>query len=729
MFNILADTVLEWLDESDMTVSIGRVLWISPEATDREIVIMDITEEKNLSFPYWKKLSEIEEEFEGGCLRKIEFLPDPKLMDENFIRQYSSKRDMRWNTIQEIALLEPDIYIPKKRGPLIEQLCTDKKKNKKVIYELLKEFWFHGKAINGLLPDYKKSGARGKKRDYKKKPGTRPEEAKYDKRLTGLVITEDIKKVFRKYIKKYFNEKNLDFKSVWNEMLDNHFTSGYSREYGVKVPIPLPPEQRPTLRQFGYFLNKEYSFRQKKIGRKGKRKYQKDHRHMDGDERQRAWGPGTVYEVDSTPCDVYIVHSVNREQVIGTPILYIIADAFSSVITGFYGWLKSASYMGAAMGFENATTNKVDFCKEFGITISEEDWPSQGLPRILTADGGELSGYNAENMVALDTSVEILPSYRPELKGIIERFMSTMNREVRKYFPGGRVKQVRERGDKDYRVEAVATLESFFKFIIQCILEHNNSIVSEEFVVDPLMYQAGIELTPNQIWKWGVANRTSALHDKPRDLIRMNLLPRDTATVTQHGIKYGKLRYTCKQGSDEGWFEEGYLDDSKTVHISFDPRICGGIFVRRQNGEFIFCHLTRKYEKYKHFSFDEVKKILDMPVDQKKEYKEEQHQLQTKSRAIKKSIVAEEIAETNAMLPMGVSKSNRVKNMSASNQDERNNWAKEHSWLAEDIKGAYIDSSEESGVENSLVNSSQETDEDAMNEFLDFTQKKWGDMK
>ncbi|MET3212179.1 UNVERIFIED_CONTAM: hypothetical protein ABIC26_005195 [Paenibacillus sp. PvR008] len=77
MFNILVDTVLEWLDESDMTVSIGRVLWISPEATDREIVIMDITEEKNFRSHIGKKLSEIEEEFEGGCLRKIEFLPDP----------------------------------------------------------------------------------------------------------------------------------------------------------------------------------------------------------------------------------------------------------------------------------------------------------------------------------------------------------------------------------------------------------------------------------------------------------------------------------------------------------------------------------------------------------------------------------------------------------------------------------------------------------------------------
>lgn len=729
MFSIIEDTVLEWLDESRETVSIGRVLWISSDPTDRDLVIMDIKEEKNVTFPYWKKQTELEEDFNEGYLRKIEFRPDAKLLDENFIKKYSAKRDLKWDTIEEISLIEPDIYISEKRGPLIKQLSEKKGKSKKVIYELLKEFWFHGKVKNGLLPDYKRSGGPGKNRNYEAKPGTRPKRAMSDPKLTGLVITKDIQKIFKKYVKKFLDSKEQDFKTIFYEMLDKEFTSGYSREHGVMAPIPLPPEQRPSLRQFGYYYNKNYTFREKLTGRKGKRKYQKDHRHMDGDERQRGWGPGAFYQVDSTHADLYIVHSLNRAQVIGTPIIYIVADGFSSLISGFYCWTKSASYMGAAMAFENATTNKVDFCKEFNISISEEEWPSQGLPKILTADGGELSGFNAEYMVALKTKIEILPAYRPELKGIIENFMRKMNKEAKKYFPGARIKLNRERGDKDYRLAAVATLEAYIKFVIHCILEHNKSIVSDEFIVDPSMYEAGIKLTPNEIWKWGVGRRTSALHDKPKDLIQKNLLPRAAATITQKGIKFEKMMFTCKQGKEEGWFEEGRLDNSKTVQISYDPRICGGIYLRRQNGEFIFCHLTRKYERYKGLSFAEVKHILDMPVDQKKEYEEDQHRMQTTSRAVKKDIVEQETTKTNEMISKDESKNKRLKNMSMANQDERNKLAKEDSWLAKEMKEAYENNSETTALESSQVTSTTIADTNAIDEFLSFTQNKWGEMK
>lgn len=721
MANILVGTVLEWLDENDETLSIGRVLWISPDPLDKDIVIMNITDESHMGFPYWAKLNVIEEELEEGNVRKIDFLPDAKMMDETFIQKHAIRRDIKWSIIKEIALYEPDIYISKKRGRLVQQVCKEHNKHKKVIYEYLKVFWFHGKMINGLLPDYKKSGAPGQERNYLRKPGQRPEEAKQNSKLVGLVITENEKKVFRRFINHYFKQKNLDFKDVWHIMLDKHYISGYYRENGVKIPIPLPPEQRPTLRQFGYFFNKQYSFREKNTGRLGKRRYQKNHRHMDGDERQRAWGPGAVYQIDSTPSDVYIVHSLKREQVIGKPILYLVVDVFSSLISGFYGWLKAASYMGAAMAFEQSTMCKVDFCKEFDITISEEDWPSHGLPRYLTADGGELSGYNAEHMVALETKVEILPAYRPELKGIIEQLMRKMNVEAKRCFPGALIKPIKERGDKDYRLEAVASLRAYYKFVIQCISEHNNSIVSDEFVVDPKMYEDGIKLTPVEIWKWGVANRTSGLHEKPRDLIRMNLLPRDTATVTQAGFKYGKLRYTCKQGEDEGWFEAESIDQSKKIDISFDPRICGGIYVRRRNGEFIFCHLTRKYEKYKNLSFDEVKKILDMPIAQKKEFKEEQYLVKSKSRAVKEHIQAVESELTNPVIK-GKNKNNRIKNMSETNQDERNNWAQEQSWIAEEISEAYQD-------HNDLVKEDylDQVNQDKIDDFMNFTRKKWGE--
>ncbi|MNN40398.1 hypothetical protein D3C81_1544710 [compost metagenome] len=118
-----------------------------------------------------------------------------------------------------------------------------------------------------------------------------------------------------------------------------------------------------------------------------------------------------------------------------------------------------------------------------------------------------------------------------------------------------------------------------------------------------------------------------------------------------------------------------------------------------------------------------------MPVNQKEEFREEQHHVQTISRAIKKDIVEKETTNTNAMISKDESKNQRIKNMSTANQDERNKQAKEDSWLAEEIKEAYEKNSEITALENSQVNSSARADTDVIDEFMIFTQNKWGEMK
>ena len=36
----------------------------------------------------------------------------------------------------------------------------------------------------------------------------------------------------------------------------------------------------------------------------------------------------------------------------------------------------------------NAAENKVDFCNRYGITITEDQWPSRGLPKGIVVDKG-----------------------------------------------------------------------------------------------------------------------------------------------------------------------------------------------------------------------------------------------------------------------------------------------------------------------------------------------------
>ena len=62
------------------------------------------------------------------------------------------------------------------------------------------------------------------------------------------------------------------------------------------------------------------------------------------------------------------------------------------MICGIYIGLESGSYTGAMMALLNATMNKVEYCRQYGIEIEEKDWPVHYLPEAIIADRGELEG-------------------------------------------------------------------------------------------------------------------------------------------------------------------------------------------------------------------------------------------------------------------------------------------------------------------------------------------------
>jgi len=53
-----------------------------------------------------------------------------------------------------------------------------------------------------------------------------------------------------------------------------------------------------------------------------------------------AIGPGSVFQIDATVADVYLVSRFNRTHIIGRPVLYIVQDCFSKLIVGLYVGLR-----------------------------------------------------------------------------------------------------------------------------------------------------------------------------------------------------------------------------------------------------------------------------------------------------------------------------------------------------------------------------------------------------
>ncbi|MGR5869222.1 hypothetical protein ACT7C5_24165 [Bacillus pacificus] len=84
------------------------------------------------------------------------------------------------------------------------------------------------------------------------------------------------------------------------------------------------------------------------------------------------------------------MNEFNREWIIGRPIIYIVMDVFSRIVTGFYVGLEGPSWVGAMMALLCTSMDKVKFCKSYGVDINPEEWPIHHLPEILLADRGRV---------------------------------------------------------------------------------------------------------------------------------------------------------------------------------------------------------------------------------------------------------------------------------------------------------------------------------------------------
>jgi hypothetical protein len=569
---LFENNVIELLDNELKPESLLRILWISPDKMD--IILVEINDHRKMKLPFFRNYSEIVNEIEGGKARVLEIDPDLRLIspDENYLRKYKAQRDENWDVIKDIVIKEPDIYISKYRGTLINEVVEKIGKSKKEIYRLLKRYWFYGKTKNALLRNYFDCGAPGKQREYSKKPGPKSNEG------NEFIVTDKDKKIFEAAVTKFHVKQKMNLTATHQHMCEENYNSGYYRKNGVLVPM-IEPKKIPTIRQFLYWYNNEYPFVNKYLNRHGKRKAEMDVRPLLGDATERALSVGYLYEIDSTPADIILV-AEDRQTIIGTPTLYIVMDVFSRMIVGFHASLSPASIIEQMVALENAATSKVEFCRQYGIEIEESDWPSKNLPQYLNGDRGELKSKWSENLVSLKVDVDNAPSYRGDLKPFIERHFGLTNDKIRQllFQVGAKPGRARERGELDPARNAALTIYEFTQFMILQIITFNKSALNKEYFVTREMFEDMIELSPLGVWNWGT--RKNLLHQVTRNLLRYTLLPKGKATVTRWGIEFSKMCYSNEYGLKAGWFEEELIDGQKYIEISYDPRNISSIFIR-----------------------------------------------------------------------------------------------------------------------------------------------------
>ena len=259
-------------------------------------------------------------------------------------------------------------------------------------------------------------------------------------------------------------------------------------------------------------------------------------------------GPGSCFQIDATLIDAHMVSSINRSNLIGRALIYTIIDVYSKFITGLYVSIENDSELTAMFGLDTMVQNKVQFCQKYGIIISEKDWPSNHLPLNIRADRGACISKKLSSLVNnYHISIENTPPYRGDLKGIVERYIGSINAYIKgKLSEAGAIKKdFHQRGDPDYREYAKLTLDEITKIAIIHALIHNSKPIDKQPIIVNMVHDY-INPCPINLWNWGIENQ-GILRVVNREDFLFCILPRAKVTYFRGIVKYKCINYSSNE--------------------------------------------------------------------------------------------------------------------------------------------------------------------------------------
>ena len=671
MEKIAENAVVEWMaDDSDQRY-VERILWIDP-SHDR---LISIALQDDKAFPQIKTYSEIATGLTNKKCRLIEWIDESVLItpDKELGPKNIEIRDKAWEAIKKIVTQEPDCYDPRLRGALVAESQERTGLHKSTIYRYLRRYWQGGKVKNALLPYYRNCGGGGGERKATERKRGRPR--KFVENQVGVNINEDMRQLFRSGIRLFYNtNEKAPLKRAYHLTIEKFFTAGYRVEGNKKIPILLPGEQLPTFGQFKYWFKKERDLQDSLIKRYGKNKYQLQYRPVLGSSTSEAFGPGSRFQIDATIADVFLVSEYRREWIIGRPVVYVVIDVFSRYITGLYIGLEGPSWIGAMMALANTTADKVKFCAEYGIDIEPDEWVCSHLPQKLTADRGELEGHHPYHLInTLGVDVENAAPYRADWKGIVEQQFRLFNLRTIHFIPGAVKERIRERGQRNYRLDARLTLREFTKIMILSVLYHNNHHHMRWYNRNEFMIAEDVPPVPRELWNWGIQNRTGRLKQVPEDIVKLNLLCQGEAIVTGSGIQFKGMYYSCESALREQWFIQARAGRSWRVKVAYDPRTTNEIYLWLDDGRrFETCTLLEREDRYRNKRFEEVEDLLAIERQRYREQETSELQALVELQAYTREIVKEAEKLTNEAIEKSEIKDReRVKGIKTRRQQEK----------------------------------------------------------
>jgi len=488
------------------------------------------------------------------------------------------------------------------------------------VYRLLSQFFQRGGVESAMYPNYKNCG-----RNYQFIEAIcdeAPKRGRPSNRTDYRNVTEEDRDNIRTFLKK-LGKRTLDKRGYQNcyEIYDFKFQSqkveiegkdGCSEERIVS----LPRSECISYSQFYHYVKrveKDVSFKWSKRDKN----YLENYENRLGQARDGVPGPAFRYEIDATREDIYLAfpYRTNQRLSSGRPIVYRVICVYSSMVVGFHVSFEGPNWKGVLQALLNAFSDKVEFCKQYGIDIAPEEWPCMFTCDELTMDNGvEYPRKQQIQMLMANIGIDVLnltKIYAGEAKGNVEGGLAIDKNEVIQFMPGY-VERVPERKEKHASNNALLSYKDFVSQLIHQALIRNNEVFNEN-LHDKAMAQAGIKATPLEVWNFGMRHYMNNGRGKyfDRKTLLFALLPSGDASTTEKGIYYKGLYYNCAFAASQGWLTSSKRRTVKKLDIRFSYETTNHIWYKFE-GNVYTATLSPHSEKYEDVTWYDALHLLEL---------------------------------------------------------------------------------------------------------------------
>lgn len=370
--------------------------------------------------------------------------------------------------------------------------------------------------------------------EYQSKPG-RP--AQYGV-ASSLVITPEIKQQFDEGIKVYQSGRSQTLKSAYRHVMETYYSNTEYSESGVTISL-LPLTKRPSFRQFTYYVHKVLSQKDIDIIKTSQREHRNNQRLLLSDSLHDICGPGDCVEIDECEIDISLVSSVNHQDTVGRPILYLMIDVYTRAIVAFSVSFENNSTLGLTNCLLNLSDDKAALYQKYDIETSEADWIPGFLPKRIRCDrGAEYRGKQAERIFQeLGITRELVSPATGSLNGIVEHMF---HQDINPYTEG--VGQIQKRHDSRHHQQAALDIHDFTRLVITFVLKHNRSYMPA-YPRTKDMCEKDVAPTPMDLWQYGVKT-----YGNPRPIGNYNqyiysLMKPVPAKISRAGLTWKNLNY------------------------------------------------------------------------------------------------------------------------------------------------------------------------------------------